>query len=615
MDLYNVVPRIEKDTENNLDRISYIESILEDLESKMDSLKLSLNNKEEKIKNLELKTKDFSIAELFKGVGSFDGPIKNDISFELLNSLEKKFDSKMKLNDEKISKLDENNFKLTRQIQNVKNSQDLVKRNIDTFKKNIEDLNNKNENLDKKIDMNYDDLIEKLDNKANNLQKIINEGFDYINKNSISIENKSNNSENSMNKNEGKASYKESNMTNILNKNKKFLELLEKMKEIEENISNMPTNLGLENIKNDIQGIKSGMNNYCKLTDFKELQEKSEDLQKQIKYNKLQFEDYINDKSDHEEIQTLKRKLELSINKTHEIETVLIELIKKIDQNASKNHESNIKNSKYLDSKIFEEFKSQIIKEFSNINDNFTQSKKMSEDIIESLKNRTSFKDLKVLEDVVLGKIEELKISSGKKFADYHDTAKTFKYLEQQIKYITQVFIKKVEKGDNWLLAKKPMNSVCASCESYIGELKDTGTYVPWNKYPNKDPNDKLYRLGNGFSKMLQMIQIDENEKKSMTGYQTYTDFNDVIKQIHSPLKTDGNISENRGQKMKGIGLGLPKIKKKGKDSRDNMNNNNNNEMPKVTNLERDEESEEEINRPKITKIYRMNKDSKDNNI
>jgi hypothetical protein len=135
VDLYNVVPRIEKDTENNLDRISYIESILEDLESKMDSLKLSLNNNEEKIKNLELKTKDFSIAELFKGVGSSDGPIKNDISFELLKSLEKKFDSKMKLNDEKISKLDENNFKLTRQIQNVKNSQDLVKRNIDTFAK------------------------------------------------------------------------------------------------------------------------------------------------------------------------------------------------------------------------------------------------------------------------------------------------------------------------------------------------------------------------------------------------------------------------------------------------------------------------------------------------
>ena len=235
----------------------------------------------------------------------------------------------------------------------------------------------------------------------------------------------------------------------------------------------------------------------------------------------------------------------------------------------------------------------------------------MSEDIIESLKNRTSFKDLKVLEDVVLGKIEELKISSSKKFADHYDTSKTFKYLEQQIKYITQVFIKKIEKGDNWLLAKKPINTVCASCESYIGELKDTGTYVPWNKYPSKDPNDKLYRLGNGFSKMLQMIQIDENEKKNINGYQTYTDFNDVIKQINNPLKSEGNINENQGQKQK---IGLPKIKER-KKVRESEEIADNSEMAKVNNnLIGKEELEDEINQPKITKIYRMNKDGKDNN-
>ena len=28
-------------------------------------------------------------------------------------------------------------------------------------------------------------------------------------------------------------------------------------------------------------------------------------------------------------------------------------------------------------------------------------------------------------------------------------------------------------------------------------------------------PNDKLYKLGNGFSKMLQMMQLDENDKKN----------------------------------------------------------------------------------------------------
>ena len=608
----DVVPSLERENENNIDRISYLENSLDDLQSRFDSVKINLNTIEEKIKNLELKTQDFSIAELFKGVGSESVGVAGDLSIEIIKSLEKKFDSKMKLNDEKILKLDENNFKLTRQLQNVKNSHDLIKRNIDTIKINIEDLNNKNENLDKKLDLNYDELVEKIENKSKNLQKLINETFDHFNKTSISIENKSNQSENSETKNDGNTigKNKNENINNLLNKNKKFLDSIEKIKEIEENVKNIPNTLGIEHIKSDIQGIKSGITNYCTMNDYKELKDKADDIQKQIKYNKEQFEDFINDKTDHEEIQTTKRKLELCINKTHELESVLIELIKKMDQNVSKNQETTLKNSKYLELKIFDDFKSQIIKEFTNINDNFSKSRKLSEDILESLKNRTSFKDLKVLEDVVLSKIEELKISSSKKFADHYDTSKTFKYLEQQIKYITQVFVKKMEKGDNnWLLAKKPINTVCASCESYIGELKDTGTYIPWNKYPNKDPNDKLYRLGNGFSKMLQMIQIDENEKKNINGYQTYTDFNDVIKQINSPLKTEGNINDNQGTKIK---MGLPKIKEKKKIKESTENNNN--EMPKVNNLIRHEDSEDEINQPKITKIYRINKEGKDNN-
>ena len=602
------MPPLEKETDNNMDRISYLENTVEDLQSRFDSLKVNFNSNEERIKNLELKTQDLSIAELFKGMGGDNVGGVSDISIELIKNLEKKFDSKMKLNDEKLLKLDENNFKLTRQVQNVKNSQDLIKRNIDTIKINIEDLTNKNENLVKKLDMNYDELTERLDNKIKNLQKIINETFDYINKNSISIENKSNASD-SFIKNDTKTpeKMKGDNLTNLLNRNKKFLDAIEKIKELEENIKVLQGNTTIEQIKGEIQGIKSGINNYCTMNDFKELKEKAEEMHKEIKFNKEQFEDYISDKTDHEEIQTTKRKLEICVNKTHELESVLIELIKKMDQNVSKSQEINLKSNKYLETKLFDEFKSQIIKEFSNINENFTQSRKMSEEILESLKNRTSFKDLKILEDVVLGKIEELKISSSKKFADHYETSKTFKYLEQQIKYITQVFIKKMDKGDSWLLAKKPLNSMCASCESYIGELKDTGTYIPWNKYPNKDPNDKLYRLGNGFSKMLQMIQVDENEKKSINGYQTYTDFNDIIKQINTPLKSEGNENIQKTKER------LPKIKEK-KKIKEPIEITDNNEMPKVNNLIGKDDSEDEINGPKITKIYRINKDGKDNN-
>ena len=114
--------------------------------------------------------------------------------------------------------------------------------------------------------------------------------------------------------------------------------------------------------------------------------------------------------------------------------------------------------------------------------------------------------------------LEDLKISFAKKFADKNEVNRVNKYLDQQIKNIIQIYIKRIEKGENWLLSKKPISSnLCASCESYIGDLKDINSnniYIPWNKYPVKDANDKLYRMGNGYSKMLQMIQVDENEKK-----------------------------------------------------------------------------------------------------
>ena len=57
-----------------------------------------------------------------------------------------------------------------------------------------------------------------------------------------------------------------------------------------------------------------------------------------------------------------------------------------------------------------------------------------------------------------------------------------------------EMFSKKNDKGDNWLIAKKPINGyTCASCEQYLGDLHDNNQFVPWNKIPNQ--NEKLYRV------------------------------------------------------------------------------------------------------------------------
>ena len=201
------------------------------------------------------------------------------------------------------------------------------------------------------------------------------------------------------------------------------------------------------------------------------------------------------------------------------------------------------------------------------------------------MKTKTTYKDLKALEDDFLTKLEELRLACSKKFADKLETSKNIKYLDSQIKNIINVYIKKMEKGDNWLLAKKPLGNLCASCESYIGELKDNSNYVPWNKYPMRDPNDKLYRMGNGFSKMLQMIQIDENEKLMANNYATTQNF-------YNNSGRNQNVNEN-----------LPKINQHNNNQTSDNINNNNNQNNNIVITEDDDE-----NQPKIMKIYKKNK-------
>ena len=85
---------------------------------------------------------------------------------------------------------------------------------------------------------------------------------------------------------------------------------------------------------------------------------------------------------------------------------------------------------------------------------------------------------------------------------------RSIKLLEIQIKSIYDSNPSLIKEADNWLLAKKPMNNyLCASCEAYIGDLKNKNIYLPWNKIPPHE--SKKYRMGNGFSRMLELVNTD----------------------------------------------------------------------------------------------------------
>lgn len=51
----------------------------------------------------------------------------------------------------------------------------------------------------------------------------------------------------------------------------------------------------------------------------------------------------------------------------------------------------------------------------------------------------------------------------------------------------------------------------CASCEKDLVNLYGKKVeYTPWSKLPFRDPSERIARVGQGFSKMLSIINPDQ---------------------------------------------------------------------------------------------------------
>ena len=639
-DTYKIIPEMQKSFYFQKGKIQAFDDFLSQFGERMDDIESKLDDFEKRINDINTNTntpqQEMNMADLLKAndiTGDIDGEENNKVVINLITKLESRMNNKMKMNDERLSKMEQNNYKSQKEIQNIKNAQDLNKRNINMLKQSNENMITNMKMLESKI-INKGAEIEQRFELEQKETKIIKK------ENTKEIKEKENASileSPKKDEKERKDSYiSESRKTEPqfdLENNEKIKEIISKLSDLETSVKKIPNQLGIEQIKLDVNTVKSAIRNFALINDLKESKEKEEDIQKQLNFLKEQFEDFISNNADHEDLQNVKRKMELLNSKAHELEENYQLLSNRLNID-NKNKTSVTSTDKYLETIIFDNFKSQIIKEFSSVNDNFTHLRRLVDNILESLKNKPSYRDIKALEEEIMLKYEELKVASNKKFAERIETTKNFKYLDTQIKNILQIYIKKEKRSENWILAKKPITNLCASCEAYIGELKDNNSYQPWNKYPLKDPNDKVYRLGNGFSKMLQMVQLDENDKKNM-GMATQLNNNEFnlgskllkLDKVDTNLPNDNNYGQiktelnNKDNKEKS----LPKIK--GNNTMTNFtkkNNNNtvenisktkkgNNFMKEIDTSEqldmKNFSDDDEEKQPKILKITKINKE------
>ena len=534
---------------------------LKSLEDKFEEIRLKNEEMTKQIEDLTIKCNDFNIYDLFKDAKTEGGNI--DLSKVLIMNLEQKVFKKFDSVDEKIKKINEDMYKFKTDMQNMKNQFDVSQHSFqglkDTMKELAEAIQNSNdENANK---------VNELEGKLNeNYKKMLKKSEDDRNAASRQIENlkaKMNNMK--------KSDDEENGSSNVVNAGNglsdtemKFLkDLSQRVNDLEKNLKAVVQNINIEQLRDDLVKLQNDLASKTNQKDFYDLNDKV-NIQAAILNNVKDSNDRLAD-----EVNKNTNDLNFLLKKIESLNATVITLKAGMGETGIPGVQGTIfDQTKYLEVASFNDFLKTYQKEQNKIKNELDDIRKLIRDLSEILKTKASEEDMRNFETLMNSKLEELKLYCNRRFADKVDTSKSIKYLDAQIKHIVDVYIKRMEKGDNWLLAKKPIGGfTCASCEAYIGELKDKGEYMAWNKYPMREPNDKAYRIGNGFSRMLNMLNLDvrgsnidgenydsDNDRKISPGKNMNN--SNVLPSIHSHKANDEQNNVNVNMSVDNLGNG-----------------------------------------------------------
>ena len=123
--------------------------------------------------------------------------------------------------------------------------------------------------------------------------------------------------------------------------------------------------------------------------------------------------------------------------------------------------------------------------------------------------------DYDKLEKAIQDRMNDIVNALTKSFADKDWTKKKIKSLEKQLHNLYNIFMARQGGGDNEedaMFSKKPLKGLsCASCEKGLVDMYGKRVdFMPWSKLPFRDPAERIARVGQGFSKMLSMMNPDQ---------------------------------------------------------------------------------------------------------
>ena len=606
---------------NNNEEIQLIKLNQKDLQEKINKINKAREEVKKDLDEMRIKMVDFNIYDIIKEANISDGSL--DASKLLVMNLEQKFIKKTQLIDEKIKKNEEEMYNLKNEFQTVKNEAQVINSSLQGFKTSVKEIseqvtitNDENSNMvnetSNKINETYKKLVQKIEEEKKNSKKNYEKIKIYLKK----LESNTT-FQNNLNTKEIKGELSDSDLRCLAELTKRITDLEKQMKMIyhgldiskfKEDVAKLENDLMQKINEKDFFELNNKVNlNLAELNNLKESLERNQDLS-----NK-----------NSKDINFLGRKLE-SVNATMFAFKAALEALSGIK------NENIFDPTRYLDITTFNEFIKAYQKDVEKIEKNIEDVRRLVSDLADAVMNKASGEDMRTFEGVINNKLEEMKILCVRKFSDKVEMNKNFKYIDAQIKHLTSVIMKKNEKNESWLIAKKPIGGhICASCEAYIGDLKDKEDFLVWNKYPNRD-KEKNYRIGNGFSHMLNMLNIDMKTQDNFNNYNSFEEINNngSDNEMHkSPLIASNALNKNRVKmnmtmtKTGGFSTFnrsnvLPKILSKNEESNLTAENNDKNLEQIQSNKNGQLNTNEENNgnnggkqpHPHIVKVYRKNK-------
>ena len=524
------------DKVNNEEKIDELESDLMDLQQEKNGSKNDKKNKNKK------NYKDI-IKQLTKEKDNYFQLLKNSNQENIiLNGRTQKLEEEIKQDKELTAKMNED---LQEDINEIYKRMDELKEEIEVkVNDNIKKLDSKIEDIDKNISLINNDL-KAQDNKINKklseeISKLfgslftektneINSSIDNLDK---SIKQNNNNFESFKKLANEKFELLEQKFQDNLQDNQKvFKEIFKQTSQIEKRLDDFVElktyNPKIKEIENKI------LNNYRELSN--EIMQVSQIAEK----NETAISDMKNDKTNKNNIILLSNKID---NLNDEISKLNDEVIL-FDSDRKKLDEINPND--YVYKNDFEDFIESNKKTIENLKKYTYEIRSMIDDIkISYSKGRVTLKDLKNLEDKIISKMMEFGEEINEKFAEKKFVLRNNRFLKVEINQKLDNYKsneQKTEGTSGWLLSKKPIGGhLCASCESYIGDLQDNERYIPWNKIPTKGENDKLSKANPILSKMLQKLSTDYKIKRNNSTAELYAS---KLNNENSLEETDNKIN------------------------------------------------------------------------